>query len=99
MNILIIAAHPDDEVLGCGGSMAKWAKVGNDVHVLIMAEGATSWDKNWYRQVREKELSHLAKSAKKASKISGVKSVDLLDYPDYRMDSVALLDVIKTVEN
>tara|TARA_Y100000310_G_scaffold286517_1_gene310752 strand:+ start:287 stop:445 length:159 start_codon:yes stop_codon:yes gene_type:complete len=38
--ILIIAAHPDDEVLGCGGSMAKWSKDGSEVHVLIMAEGA-----------------------------------------------------------
>ena len=42
MNILIIAAHPDDEVLGCGGSIAKWTKEGKNVHVLIMAEGATS---------------------------------------------------------
>ena len=42
MKYLIITAHPDDEVLGCGGSMAKWSKDGHDVHVLIMSEGATS---------------------------------------------------------
>ena len=42
MKYLIIAAHPDDEVLGCGGSMAKGSKDGHDVHVLIMSEGATS---------------------------------------------------------
>ena len=39
--ILIIAAHPDDEVLGCGGTMAKWANEGAEVYSLIMAEGAT----------------------------------------------------------
>ena len=39
MKILILAAHPDDEVLGCGGSMAKWANAGNEVNILIIAEG------------------------------------------------------------
>ena len=96
--ILIIAAHPDDEVLGCGGSMAKWCIDGHVVHVLIMAEGATSRDKSRDRVTRQKELSHLARSAKKAGEILGVASVELLDYPDNRMDSVDLLDVVKSVE-
>ena len=98
MKYLIIAAHPDDEVLGCGGSIAKWAKDGHDVHVLIMAEGATSRDKTRARDTRQKELSHLAQSVKMAGKILGVDSVELLDYPDNRMDSVDLLDVVKAVE-
>ena len=42
--VLIVAAHPDDEVLGCGATMAKHAKAGDDVHVLILAEGITSRD-------------------------------------------------------
>jgi len=98
MSILIIAAHPDDEVLGCGGSMAKWSKAGIDVHVLIMAEGVTSRDKSRDKVSRKTELYNLAGFARKANKILGVESVDLLDYPDNRMDSVDLLDVIKTVE-
>jgi len=99
MKYLIIGAHPDDEVLGCGGSMAKWSRDGHEVHVLIVAEGATSRDESRDRVLRQKELSHLARSAKKAGKILGVQSVDLLDYPDNRMDSVGLLDVVKSVEN
>ena len=95
---LIIAAHPDDEVLGCGGSIAKWAKAGNDVRVLIMAEGSTSRDKTRNRDARKEDLSHLTKSAKKAGEILGVKSIELLDYPDNRMDSVVLLDVVKSIE-
>jgi len=95
---LIIAAHPDDEVLGCGGSMAKWAKKGNGVHVLIMAEGATSRDKHRDRESRKEELSMLTRSANQAADILGVKSIELLDYPDNRMDSVDLLDVVKSVE-
>ena len=99
MKYLIIAAHPDDEVLGCGGSMAKWSRDGSEVHVLIMAEGITSRDKSRYREVRQKELSHLAKSANKAGEILGVQSVDLLGFPDNRMDSVELLNVVKIIED
>ena len=98
MKNLVIAAHPDDEILGCGGSMAKWSKNGHEVHVLIIAEGATSRDNTRDRPARQMELSHLAGSAKKAGKILGVKSVKLLDYPDNRMDSVDLLDVVKPVQ-
>ena len=98
MRILVVSAHPDDEVLGCGGSMAKWAQAGNDVHVLIMAEGATSRDNERDREARKKELSHLALSAKKAAEILDVQSIELLDYPDNRMDSVALLEIVKSIE-
>ncbi|SVE07737.1 uncharacterized protein METZ01_LOCUS460591, partial [marine metagenome] len=44
MTTLVVAAHPDDEVLGCGASIYKWATAGDDVHVLILAEGITSRD-------------------------------------------------------
>ena len=98
-NILIISAHPDDEVLGCGGSMAKWSKDGYQVHVLIMAEGATSRDKSRDRNSRKQELSILTEAANQAAGILGVYSVELLEFPDNRMDSVDLLDVIKVIEN
>ena len=95
---LIVVAHPDDEVLGCGGSMAKWAQAGYDIHILILAEGATSRDKTRNRDDRILELSDLKKSAQKAGKILGVKSISFVGYPDNRMDSVDLLDVVKTIE-
>ena len=43
-NILVIAAHPDDEILGCVATIAKHTKAGDEVHVVILAEGATSRD-------------------------------------------------------
>lgn len=98
MKILSIAAHPDDEVLGCGGSMAKWSNEGVEVHSLVMAEGATSRDKSRDRESRKTDLTHLAQAAQKAGDILGVASVRLLSYPDNRMDSVDLLDVVKSVE-
>ena len=41
-SVLVVAAHPDDEVLGCGGTIARHSDAGDLVHVLIVAEGATS---------------------------------------------------------
>ena len=99
MSILIVAAHPDDEVLGCGGSIAKWSKKGHKVHVLIMAEGATSRNSQRDRNASKKELSILAQSANNAGEILGVETVNLLDYPDNRMDSVDLIEVVKSIEN
>lgn len=97
--ILVVAAHPDDEVLGCGGSIAKWSSQGDDVHILIMAEGLTSRDYYRDREKKLAELSKLAQCAKFASEILGARSVDLLDFPDNRMDTVAQLDVVKAIEN
>ncbi len=98
MKYLIIAAHPDDEILGCGGSMAKWSREGHDVHVLIMAEGATSRDLQRDISSKKSELKELKFSAKAASEILGVKSIDFFDHPDNRMDSIDLLDIVKSVE-
>lgn len=99
MKYFIIAAHPDDEVLGCGGSIAKWSRDSHEVNVLIMTQGITSRNKTKDKDICQNELSQLAQSVKKANKILGVQSVNLLKYPDNRMDSVDLLDVVKTIEN
>jgi len=95
MTILVIAAHPDDEVLGCGGSIAKWTENGESVHVLIMATGVTSRD--GVENLKDK-LRLLEESAKLSCKILGVKSLKILKFPDNRMDSEDRLDVIKAIE-
>ncbi len=97
-DVLIIAAHPDDEVLGCGGAMVKHIENGDDVHVIILAEGMTSRDTNRNREGRSSDLSTLAETAKKANDIIGVTSLHLHDFPDNRMDSLDLLDVVKVIE-
>ncbi len=98
MNVLIISAHPDDEVLGCGGTIAKHVQNGDEVHVLILAEGVTSRDEVRERERRAGELSQLAQAAHEAGRILEVQSVELHDFPDNRMDAVDLLDVVKVVE-
>jgi LmbE family N-acetylglucosaminyl deacetylase len=96
---LVVAAHPDDEVLGCGGTVARMSSEGWSVHVLIVAEGATSRDSSRDRDARQGELSELARAANAANAILGAASVVLGDLPDNRMDSIDLLDVVKLVES
>lgn len=96
--VLVVAAHPDDEVLGCGGTIARHADSGDHVHVLIVAEGATSRQQLRNRGEASRELSALALAAKKAGKILGAKDVEFLDLPDNRLDSLDRLDLIKQIE-
>jgi N-acetylglucosamine malate deacetylase 1 len=98
MTILVVVAHPDDELLGCGASIAKWTKAGKVVHILIMAEGSTSRDVSRDVDTKNEELSLLATSAHQAAEIIGAASVKLLGFPDNRMDSLDRLDVLKAVE-
>ena len=97
-SVLVVAAHPDDEVLGCGGTIARHADAGDQVQVLIVAEGATSRQQQRNRLQAGDELSVLAKAAQMAGSILGAAGVELLDFPDNRLDSLDRLDLIKRLE-
>ncbi|MGM8366487.1 PIG-L deacetylase family protein [Virgibacillus sp. W0181] len=97
--VLVIAAHPDDEVLGCGGTMAKHIQNGDNVHSIILAEGITSRDRSRDRETNSERLSELGKAAQKANDILGVNSLKLYDFPDNRMDSLDRLDIVKVIED
>lgn len=99
MTILVVVAHPDDEVLGCGGSIAKWVAAGKNVHVLILAEGVTSRDVSRDRELRTFELSKLSTAAQSVGALLGVVSVKLMNFPDNRMDTVDRLEVVKAIED
>jgi LmbE family N-acetylglucosaminyl deacetylase len=98
MKVLVVAAHPDDEVLGCGGTMARLAREGHAVHVAIMAEGITS--RHAQRSDADAgELSRLHQQAQAASAQLGAKEVRLFKLPDNRLDTVPLLEIVKLVED
>ena len=97
-SILVVSAHPDDEVLGCGGTIACHAANGDLVQVLIMAEGATSRQDQRDRGQASYELSSLADAAQVAGSILGVVGVELLNLPDNRLDALDRLDLIKKIE-
>lgn len=96
--VLIIAAHPDDEVLGCGGTMARLAAEGNSVHSIILGEGITSRDEERDRKKREQEIQVLKRQVDTIGGMLGVKKNFLFDFPDNRFDSVDLLDIVKVIE-
>ena len=96
--ILVVVAHPDDEVLGCGGTIARLASEGNYVYTMILGEGVTSRDSKRDRTKRENEIAELRKQAENANKILGVKKVYTYGFQDNRFDTVSLLDIIKTIE-
>jgi len=98
-SILVIAAHPDDEVLGCGAAIAKHADLGDSVNIIIVAEGVTSRQSSRNRNKAASHLSALSNSSQKAASILGAKSSTNLSYPDNRLDSVCLLDLVKEIED
>jgi LmbE family N-acetylglucosaminyl deacetylase len=95
-SILILGAHPDDEVLGCGGTIAKLADDGAAIHVAFLADGVFS--RAGDQGSRQAELNARQAAARKACAILGVKTVFFGEFPDNRMDSVALLDIVKPIE-
>ena len=91
--VLIVAAHPDDEVLGCFGTVARLIQEGYEAYTLILGEGKTSRDS----QNEKNELDTLNEEIKKANDVIGVTKTFVYNFPDNRFDSVDLLDIVKVV--
>ena len=98
MNILIIAAHPDDEVLGCGGTIARLINEGYEAFTLILGEGITSRDDKREEHRRKGEIKELKNQMHEANKIIGIKKLFNFDFPDNRFDTIPLLDIVKKIE-
>ena len=97
MNVLVVAAHPDDEVLGCGATMARLSAEGHTVRIAILGEGATSrFDQR--SDADQAEVDALARASEAAADVVGAAGVSLHGLPDNRFDSVDLLDIVKVVE-
>jgi len=95
--VLVVAAHPDDEVLGCGATIARLAREGREVYIAILGEGITA------RHARREEgnpaeVKALQDCSRRAAALLGAKDLFLHDLPDNRFDTVPLLDAIKIIE-
>jgi len=97
MKTLIIAAHPDDEVLGCGGTIAKLAGQGVEIHILILATGLTSRVGFDLAKTPAALETHFER-ARRAAAILGANSVKFAGFPDQKMDSLPLLEISQRIE-
>ena len=111
MNILVISPHPDDEVLGMGGTILKHAKNSDKVTVAYMTTGIASrrssnyenvpsyQSNNKQKSIVKKQIFELRKDAEKSCKLLKVKKTVFFDFPDNELDTVPLLKIIKNIEN
>lgn len=92
MNVLVIAAHPDDEVLGMGATIKKFSKRGIGVNLCVVSEGASA-------QYNDKKMIKVRReSCIRSSKLLGIKQIKFLDFPDMRLDSVSHLEINREIE-
>ena len=92
--ILVVAAHPDDETLGCGGAIAKHSNEGDEVKVIVMTDGVSS------RFIsKSKEVKNRNEALQKAMRILGADLLRCGEFPDNMLDTVPLLELIQYIEN
>lgn len=98
--ILVVAAHPDDELLGQGATIHKLSNEYDcKCRAVILGEGLTSRSNERDREKWEQKLKEHRSCIHEAADTIGYDSVGIYDFPDNRFDSVDLLDIIKVVES
>jgi LmbE family N-acetylglucosaminyl deacetylase len=97
-NVLVLAAHPDDEALGCGGTIARHVAVGDHVKVVFFTDGVGARHQGSSASYKQDEVIR-NKAAHRAAEALGIMSPICFGFPDNRLDSVDLLDLVKAAEN
>lgn len=98
MKLLVVSAHPGDEILGCGGTLALHVRRGHEVRALVLGDGLTSRVRSIEKAKDLVDLGAIEEQARAALKEIGVEQVRYLRLPDNRFDTVPLLDLVKVVE-
>lgn len=95
--VLVIAAHPDDEIYGMGGTIARLSADGVQVSLLIVTDGSTSQ----YRQCENLDsiIEEKKEETKKASEIVGIKNVFYGNLQDMRLDQTDHIEINKVIED
>jgi len=92
--VLVIAAHPDDEALGCAGTIAKHIEATDQVYVIFMSNGVSSRAGANLKSATKVRID----SANKSCKVLKTEEPIFLDFPDNKMDSIPLLDIVQKLE-
>ena len=94
--VLVVAAHADDEVLGCGGTIAKMAKAGSTVNIAFLADGVSSRPD---AHVGTSQHAARRTAAHHACRLLGARPPSFFDFPDNQLDTVSLLSLVKVIES
>lgn len=94
--ILAIVAHPDDEIIGVGGTLRKHIKKGDEVEVLILGDGKTSRNDK-YMPLNNDSKNQYLQETKNALRYLGISKFYNEYLPDNRFDSLVLLDIVKLI--
>ncbi len=97
--VLVIAAHPDDEVLGVGGTIVRLVENGFEAHVLFATTGITARyaDQEAYADSIQTQITQLKRDVASTKEILGIHTHYFLEYPDNRLDTVALMDLTHSI--
>lgn len=95
--ILVICAHPDDEVLGCGGTLLKHKKKGDQINILFVFEGSSARYKNKNDNKIKKDIYKRRKSAIRVARKLKAKSVNFLDNENLNSSSNLKLEITKSI--
>ena len=95
--ILILAAHPDDEVLGAGGALARWSAEGAEVAAVFFADGVGARGQGSV-STDDFHVKERRQAARNAAEVLGISRVEFLDFPDNRLDTVPLLEIAQAAE-
>lgn len=90
--VLVVVAHPDDETLGMGGTIARHSAQGDQVHLLCLSNGVGA------RGADSEAAQKRQQDARKATEKLGVSSTCFLEFPDNAFDGIPLLEIIKAIE-
>lgn len=96
--VLVVAAHPDDEVLGMGGTLLKHHLNGDQISVIFLSDGVTGRDFKYEPNRRSAEIEARKKMALSAGNFFGSQAIKFLDLPNLRMDQEHLLEITKFIE-
>lgn len=90
--VLAVVAHPDDEVLGAGGTLARHSAKGDEVHIVFLADGVGA------RGDDKLAVKRRAKAASLAASLLGAREPQFIGFADNRLDAVDLLDITRAIE-
>lgn len=96
MNVLVVAAHPDDEILGCAGTVANYSRMGSTVDIIFLTSGVTSRFSAGDPDA-QLNLARIRENAILANEILGISEQNLhfLEFEDQALDTVPISQIIE----